>query len=36
VLDPHWVFVSAVLGLTGSTRYAFATMRGQARPNIVT
>ncbi|RCG16813.1 hypothetical protein DTL70_28210 [Streptomyces diacarni] len=36
MLDPHWVFVSAVLGLSGSVRYAFSTMRGTARPNVVT
>ncbi|UNT00721.1 hypothetical protein MMF93_32725 [Streptomyces tubbatahanensis] len=36
MLDPHWVFVSAVLGLAGSVRYAFSTMRGTARPNLVT
>ncbi|WP_258044245.1 hypothetical protein [Streptomyces sp. SM11] len=36
MLDPHWVFVSAVLGLVGSARYAFATVRGTARPNMVT
>ncbi|WP_432741520.1 hypothetical protein H7827_00025 [Streptomyces sp. JH002] len=36
MLDPYWVFVSAVLGLAGSVRYAFATVRGTARPNVVT
>lgn len=36
VLDPNWVFVSAALGLTGSVRYAFATVKGAARPNLVT
>lgn len=36
MLDPHWVFLSATLGLVGSARYAFATWRGQARPNLVT
>ncbi|GAA3851548.1 hypothetical protein [Streptomyces sedi] len=36
MLDPHWVFVGAALGLIGSLRYAFATARGAARPNLVT
>lgn len=36
MLDPNWVFLSAALGLVGSARYAFATWRGQARPNLVT
>ncbi|WP_369266636.1 hypothetical protein [Streptomyces harbinensis] len=36
MLDPQWVFLSAVLGLAGSVRYAFATVRGTARPNVVT
>ncbi|WP_127469754.1 hypothetical protein [Streptomyces sp. B27] len=36
MLDPHWVLLGAVLGLAGSVRYAFATVRGTARPNLVT
>ncbi|WP_407566045.1 hypothetical protein [Streptomyces sp. 184] len=36
MIDPHWVFVSAVLGVAGSVRYAFAVVRGTARPNLVT
>ena len=36
MLDPRWVFVSAVLGLIGSVRYAVATLTGSARPNLVT
>ena len=36
VLDPDWVFLSAGLSLVGSLRYATATLRGRARPNLVT
>jgi hypothetical protein len=36
VIDPRWVFVSAVLGMAGSVRYAFAIVRGTVRPNLVT
>jgi len=36
MLDPNWVFASAALGLVGSARYAFATVSGKARPNLVT
>lgn len=36
MLDPHWVFVGAALGLAGSIRYAFAIAREGARPNLVT
>ncbi len=36
MLDPSWVFLSAALGLAGSTRYAIATLAGKARPNLVT
>ncbi|ASO19517.1 hypothetical protein FHR81_000805 [Actinoalloteichus hoggarensis] len=36
MLDPHWVFAGAVLGLVGSVRYAFAITRGRVRPNLVT
>lgn len=36
MLDPHWVFLGAALGLLGSIRYAAATARGEARPNLVT
>ncbi|TCK27174.1 hypothetical protein [Pseudonocardia endophytica] len=36
MLDPHWVFVAAALGLIGSVRYAVATLVGSARPNLVT
>lgn len=36
MLDPRWVFMAAALGLAGSARYAWATWRGQARPNLVT
>lgn len=36
MLDPNWVFVSATLGLIGGTRYAWAIVKGQARPNLVT
>ncbi|QWF80060.1 hypothetical protein [Amycolatopsis sp. CA-230715] len=36
MIDPAWVFVSAALGLVGSARYAFATVKGTVRPNLVT
>ncbi|GAA1085897.1 hypothetical protein [Pseudonocardia alni] len=36
MLDPNWVFLSAALGLAGSTRYAIAMLTGTARPNLVT
>lgn len=36
MLDPDWVFAGAALGMVGSTRYAIATLRGTARPNLVT
>ncbi|TDC84794.1 hypothetical protein E1285_26200 [Actinomadura sp. 7K507] len=36
MLDGNWVIVSAALGLLGSCRYAYATMRGRVRPNRVT
>ena len=36
MLDPSWVYLSAALGLVGSTRYAIATITGTARPNLVT
>ncbi|AUH42076.1 hypothetical protein [Streptomyces sp. CMB-StM0423] len=36
MIDPRWVFVSAVLGMAGSVRYAFAIVRGTVRPNLVT
>ncbi|WP_420115064.1 hypothetical protein [Pseudactinotalea sp.] len=36
MLDPHWVFLSATLSLVGSVHYATATVRGRARPNLVT
>lgn len=36
MLDPHWVFVGAALGLAGSIRYAFAIIQGKVRPNLVT
>ncbi len=36
MIDPHWVLLGAALGLIGSLRYAFATARGRARPNLVT
>lgn len=36
MLDPHWVFAGAVLGLIGSIRYATAVTRGSVRPNLVT
>ncbi|MFD2468652.1 hypothetical protein [Amycolatopsis silviterrae] len=36
MLDPHWVFAGAALGLVGSVRYAFAITRGRVRPNLVT
>lgn len=36
MLDPHWVFAGAALGLVGSVRYAFAIVRGRVRPNLVT
>lgn len=35
MLGPQWVFVSAALGLVGSLRYAYATLRGDAWPNRV-
>lgn len=36
MLDPHWVFLGAALGLFGSTRYSIAIVRGSVRPNLVT
>lgn len=36
MLDPHWVFAGALLGLIGSVRYAVAITHGRARPNLVT
>ncbi|MFD0905314.1 hypothetical protein [Actinomadura sediminis] len=36
MLDPHFVFLAAAIGLTGSVRYAIATVRGSTRPNRVT
>lgn len=36
MIDPRWVFVSAVLGMAGSVRYAVAVVRGTVRPNLVT
>lgn len=36
MIDPRWVFVSAVLGIAGSVRYAVAVVRGTVRPNLVT
>ncbi|ORL32474.1 hypothetical protein A5N78_08030 [Prescottella equi] len=36
MLDPHWVFVGAVLGVIGSLRYAYTTARGLTCPNLVT
>lgn len=36
MLDPHWVFAGALLGLIGSIRYAVAITRGNVRPNLVT
>lgn len=36
MIDPHWVFLGAALGLAGNVRYAAATLSGTARPNLVT
>ncbi|MFW6692815.1 hypothetical protein [Streptomyces sp. MAR4 CNX-425] len=36
MIDPHWVFASALLGVAGSVRYACAVVAGTARPNLVT
>jgi len=36
VLNPHWVFAGALLGLIGSVRYAVAIPKGSVRPNLVT
>ncbi|NLV78238.1 MAG: hypothetical protein GXY65_02630 [Rhodococcus sp.] len=36
MLDPHWVFAAALLGVVGSIRYAIAIVRGAVRPNLVT
>ncbi len=36
MLDPHWVFLGAALGLLGSARYSLAIVRGSVRPNLVT
>ncbi|OUZ09757.1 hypothetical protein BHE97_09900 [Aeromicrobium sp. PE09-221] len=36
MLDPNWVFLSAVIGLFGSLRYAAATVAGRVTPNLVT
>lgn len=36
MIDPHWVFAAALLGVVGSIRYAVAIVRGAVRPNLVT
>ena len=36
MIDPHWVFVSAALGVIGSVHYSLSTVRGRVRPNLVT
>ncbi|MGV0157078.1 hypothetical protein ACSW29_27430 [Rhodococcus sp. GB-02] len=36
MLDPHWVFVGALLGMIGSIRYGVTIVRGTVRPNLVT
>lgn len=36
MLDPHWVFAAALLGVVGSIRYAVAIIRGSVRPNLIT
>ncbi|ANY09930.1 hypothetical protein [Pseudonocardia sp. HH130630-07] len=36
MIDPAWVLLGAALGLAGSVRYAAATLRGTARPNLAT
>ena len=36
MLDPHFVFLGAAIGLTGSVAYAIATIRGRIAPNRVT
>lgn len=36
MLDPQWVFLGAALGLVGSVHYAYSTIRGTTRPNLVT
>ncbi|WP_018179576.1 hypothetical protein [Jongsikchunia kroppenstedtii] len=36
MLDPGWVIAGAALSLVGSISYAYATLIGAARPNVVT
>ena len=36
MIDPHFVFLAAAIGLTGTIRYAIATLRGRTSPNRVT
>ena len=35
MIDPHFVFLGAFLGLAGSTRYALRTLQGKVSPNRV-
>lgn len=36
MIDPHFVFLGALLSLGGSSRYAWQTIRGRTQPNRVT
>jgi len=36
MLDPNWVYFSAVLGLLGGCHYSWAIVNRRARPNLVT
>ncbi|MFC7619441.1 hypothetical protein [Microlunatus sp. GCM10028923] len=36
MIDPHFVFLAAAIGLTGTIRYAIGTLRGRTSPNRVT
>ncbi|MBK0417988.1 hypothetical protein JD276_02925 [Leucobacter sp. CSA1] len=35
MIDPRWVFLSMVFSLIGALRYAYLTLRGRVRPNLV-
>lgn len=35
MIDPRWVFLSFALSMVGASRYAYLTLRGRVRPNLV-
>ncbi|WP_449277314.1 hypothetical protein [Leucobacter sp. GX24907] len=36
MIDPNWVLVTLALSMVGAGRYAYLTIRGKVRPNLVT